>query len=65
MKYEIIETKVFIVEAVNEVCAQMAVETLQDEMILTERDFSVAKTGNCTIYGKVIDMAESTNISVA
>ena len=45
--------------------AQMAVETLQDEMFLGEKDFNEAKHGNCSSYGKVITMAETTNIFVA
>ena len=65
MKYEVIETKVFIVESVDESSARMAVDTLQDEMQLTERSFEAAKGGNCSAYGKVITMAETTNVFVA
>ena len=65
MKFEIVECKVYIVESESENSAQMAVEALQDEMFLGEKDFNEAKHGNCSTYGKVITMAETTNIFVA
>ena len=65
MKYQIIETKVFIVESSNEAFARMTVEALRDEMQMTERTLEEARHGNCSAYGKIIDMAESTNIFVA
>lgn len=65
MKFEIVECKVYIVESESENSAQMAVEALQDEMFLGEKDFNEAKHGNCSTYGKVINMAKTTNIFVA
>lgn len=65
MKYEVVETKVFIVESTDENFAKMAVDTLKDEMEMTDRSFEAAKNGNCTAYGKVITMAEATNVFVA
>ena len=65
MKFEIVECKVYIVESESENSAQMDVEALQDEMFLGEKDFNEAKHGNCSTYGKVINMAETTNIFVA
>lgn len=65
MKYEIVETKVFIVESTDENFAKMAVDTLKDEMQMAERSFEAAKNGNCSAYGKVITMAETTNVFVA
>ena len=65
MKYEVIETKVFIVESTDENFAKMAVDTLKDEMQMTDRSFELAKNGNCSAYGKVINMAEATNVFVA
>lgn len=65
MKYEIVETKVFIVESTDENFAKMAVDTLKDEMQMAERSFESAKNGNCSAYGKVITMAETTNVFVA
>lgn len=65
MKFEVVECKVYIVESESENSAQMAVEALQDEMFLGEKDFNEAKHGNCSSYGKVITMAETTNIFVA
>ena len=65
MKFEIVECKVYIVESESENSAQMAVEALQEEMFLGEKDFNEAKHGNCSTYGKVITMAETTNIFVA
>lgn len=65
MKFEIVECKVYIVESESENSAQMAVEALQDEMFLGEKDFNEAKHGNCSTYGKVINMAETINIFVA
>jgi hypothetical protein len=65
MKFEVVECKVYIVESESENSAQMAVEALQDEMFLGEKDFNEAKHGNCSTYGKVITMAETTNIFVA
>ena len=65
MKYEIVETKVFIVESTDENFAKMAVDTLKDEMQMAERSFEAAKNGNCSAYGKVITMAEAINVFVA
>lgn len=65
MKYEVVETKVFIVESTDENFARMAVDTLKDEMQMTDRSFEVAKNGNCSTYGNVINMAETTNVFVA
>lgn len=65
MKYEVVETKVFIVESTDENFAKMAVDTLKDEMEMTDRSFEAAKNGNCSAYGKVITMAEATNVFVA
>ena len=65
MKYEVVETKVFIVESTDENFAKMAVDTLKDEMEMTDRSFEAAKNGNCSAYGKVITMAEATNMFVA
>ena len=65
MKYEVVETKVFIVESTDENFAKMAVETLKDEMEMTDRSFEAAKNGNCSAYGKVITMAEATNVFVS
>ena len=65
MKYEVVETKVFIVESTDENFAKMAVDTLKDEMEMTDRSFEAAKNGNCSAYGKVITMAETTNVFVA
>lgn len=65
MKFEVVECKVYIVESESENSAQMAVEALQDEMFIGEKDFNEAKHGNCSSYGKVITMAETTNIFVA
>ena len=65
MKYEVVETKVFIVESTDENFAKMAVDTLKDEMETTDRSFEAAKNGNCSAYGKVITMAEATNVFVA
>ena len=65
MKYEVVETKVFIVESTDENFAKMAVDTLKDEMEITDRSFDAAKNGNCSAYGKVITMAEATNVFVA
>ena len=65
MKFEVVECKVYIVESESENSAQMAVEALQEEMFLGEKDFNEAKHGNCSTYGKVITMAETTNIFVA
>ena len=65
MKFEVVECKVYIVESESENSAQMAVEALQDEMFLGEKDFNEAKHGNSSTYGKVITMAETTNIFVA
>ena len=65
MKYEVVETKVFIVESTDENFAKMAVDTLKDEMEMTDRSFETAKNGNCSAYGKVITMAEATNVFVA
>ena len=65
MKFEVVECTVYIVESESENSAQMAVEALQDEMFLGEKDFNEAKHGNCSTYGKVITMAETTNIFVA
>ena len=65
MKYEVVETKVFIVESTDENFARMAVDTLNDEMQMSERSFEAAKNGNCSAYGKVIAMAETTNVFVA
>lgn len=65
MRFQVVETKVFIVESSDETAAQMAVEALQNEMVITERSFNDAKHGNCTSYGKVINMAETTNIYAA
>ena len=65
MKYEVVETKVFIVESTDENFAKMAVDTLKDEMEMTDRSFEATKNGNCSAYGKVITMAEATNVFVA
>ena len=65
MKYEVVETKVFIVESTDENFAKMAVDTLKDEMEMTDRSFEAAKNGNCSAYGKVITMAEAINVFVA
>ena len=65
MKYEVVETKVLIVESTDENFAKMAVDTLKDEMEMTDRSFEAAKNGNCSAYGKVITMAEATNVFVA
>ena len=65
MKYEVVETKVFIVESTDENFAKMAVDTLKDEMKMTDRSFEEAREGNCTCYGKVINMAETSNVFVA
>lgn len=65
MKYEVVETKVFIVESTDENFAKMAVDTLKNEMEMTDRSFEAAKNGNCSAYGKVITMAEATNVFVA
>ena len=65
MRFQVVETKVFIVDSYDETTAQMAVDALQNEMQITERCFDEAKHGNCTSYGKVIEMAETTNIFVA
>lgn len=65
MRYQVVETKVFVVEAVDETSAQMATEALQNEMQMTDRSFELAKYGNCSAYGKIISMAEATNIYVA
>ena len=43
MKFEVVECKVYIVESESENSAQMAVEALQDEMFLGEKDFNEAK----------------------
>ena len=65
MRYQVVETKVFVVEAVDETSAQMATEALQNEMQMADRSFELAKDGNCSAYGKIISMAEATNIYVA
>ena len=65
MKYQVVETKVFVVEAVDETSAQMATEALQNEMQMTDRTFEEARDGNCTCYGKVLNMAETSNVFVA
>lgn len=65
MRYQVVETKVFIVEAVDETSAQMATEALLNEMQMTARTFEEARDGNCTCYGKVINMAETSNVFVA
>lgn len=65
MKFEIVESKVYIVESESENSAQMAVDALQDEMTLGEKNFDEARHGNCCAYGKVINMAETINIFVA
>ena len=65
MRYQVIETKVYIVESSTEDFARMTVEALQDEMQMTEHTIEEARHGNCSEYGKIIDMAESTNIFVA
>ncbi len=65
MRFQVVETKVFIVESADETTAQMTVDALQNEMHMSERSFNDAKHGNCSSYGKVINMAETTNIFVA
>ena len=65
MRYQVVETKVFVVEAEDETAAQMATDALQNEMQMAERSFQAAKNGNCSAYGKVITMAEATNVFVA
>ena len=65
MRYQVVETKVFVVEAVDETSAQMATDALQNEMQISARSFELAKDGNCSAYGKIISMAEATNIYVA
>ena len=65
MRYQVVETKVFVVEAEDETAAQMATDALQNEMQMAESSFQVAKNGNCSAYGKVITMAEATNIYAA
>ena len=65
MRYQVVETKVFVVEAVDETSAQMATDALQNEMQTADRSFELAKDGNCSAYGKIISMAEATNIYVA
>ena len=65
MRYQVVETKVFVVEAEDETAAQMATDALQNEMQMAERSFQAAKNGNCSAYGKIISMAEATNIYVA
>ena len=65
MRYQVVETKVFIVEAEDETAAQMATDALQNEMQMAERSSQAAKNGNSSAYGKVITMAETTNIYAA
>lgn len=65
MKYEVISTKVFIVESTDENAAQMTVDALENEMNISEKSFEQARYGNCSAYGKVINMAETTNIYAA
>ena len=65
MRYQVVKTKVFVVEAVDETSAQMATDALQNEMQISARSFELAKDGNCSAYGKIISMAEATNIYVA
>ena len=65
MRYQVVDTKVFVVEAVDETSAQMATDALQNEMQIAARSFELAKDGNCSAYGKIISMAEATNIYVA
>ena len=65
MRYQVVETKVFVVEAEDETAAQMATDALQTEMQMAERSFELAKDGNCSAYGKVLTMAEATNIYAA
>ena len=65
MRYQVVETKVFVVEAEDETAAQMATDALQNEMQMAERSFQAAKNGNCSAYGKVLTMAEAVNVYVA
>ena len=65
MRYQVVETKVFIVEAEDETAAQMATDALQNEMQMAEIGFQDARSGNSSAYGKVITMAETTNIYAA
>lgn len=65
MRYQVVETKVFVVEAVDETSAQMATDALQNEMQTADCSFELAKDGNCSAYGKIISMAEATNIYIA
>ena len=46
MRYQVVETKVFVVEAEDETAAQMATDALQNEMQMAERSFvAYPKTG--------------------
>lgn len=65
MRFQVVETKVFIVDSYDETTARMTVDALQNEMQMSERSFNEAKHGNCASYGKVIEMAETTNIFIA
>ena len=65
MRFQVVETKVFIVDSYDETTARMTVDALQNEMRFSERSFKDAKHGTCTYYGKVLEMAEATNVFVA
>ena len=65
MRFQVVETKVFVVEAEDETAAQMATDALQNEMQMAERSFEAAKNGNCSAYGKVLTMAEAVNVYAA
>ena len=43
MRFQVVETKVFIVDSYDETTAQMAVDALQNEMQITERCFGEAE----------------------
>ena len=65
MRYQVEETKFFVVEAEDETAAQMATDALQNEMQMAERSFQATKNGNCSAYGKVLTMAEAVNVYAA
>ena len=49
MRYQVVETKVFVVEAEDETAAQMATDALQNEMQMAERSFEAAKNAKVQI----------------
>ena len=46
MRFQVVETKVFIVDSYGETTARMTVDALQHEMLMSESSFNEAKHGN-------------------